>query len=48
MMLELKNICKDYVQGKMVVPVLRDVQFSMDEENTLRSCGPSGSGKTAT
>ena len=31
MILELKGIYKDYQQGKMIVPVLKDVNFSMEE-----------------
>ena len=31
MILELKGIYKDYVQGKMVTPVLKDINFSVDE-----------------
>ena len=30
MILELKGIYKEYQQGKMKVPVLKDVNFSMD------------------
>ncbi|HIR91830.1 MAG TPA: ABC transporter ATP-binding protein [Candidatus Egerieimonas intestinavium] len=45
-MLELKDICKEYVQGKMTVPVLRDVCFSMEEGEYVAIMGPSGSGKT--
>ena len=33
MILELKGIYKDYQQGKMTVPVLKDVNFSMEEGN---------------
>lgn len=46
MILELKNIYKDYQQGKMVVPVLKDVNFSMDQGEYVAIMGPSGSGKT--
>lgn len=46
MILELKNIFKDYQQGKMVVPVLKDVNFSMDQGEYVAIMGPSGSGKT--
>ena len=31
MILELKGIFKNYQQGKMSVPVLKDVNFSMEE-----------------
>ena len=31
MILELKGIYKEYQQGKMKVPVLKNVDFSMEE-----------------
>ena len=46
MILELKGIYKNYIQGKMTVPVLKDVNFSMDEGEYVAIMGPSGSGKT--
>ncbi len=46
MILELKNIYKNYQQGKMEVPVLKDVNFSMEEGEYVAIMGPSGSGKT--
>ena len=46
MILELKGIYKDYQQGKMKVPVLKDVNFSMEEGEYVAIMGPSGSGKT--
>lgn len=46
MILELKGIYKDYLQGKMKVPVLKDVNFSMEEGEYVAIMGPSGSGKT--
>ena len=46
MILELKNIYKEYIQGKMSVPVLKNVDFSMDEGEYVAIMGPSGSGKT--
>ena len=37
MIIELRDICKDYIQDKMVIPVLSNVSFSMKEGNTWRS-----------
>ena len=31
MILELKDICKDYIQGKMVIPVLKHIDFQMEK-----------------
>ena len=46
MILELKGIYKEYQQGKMTVPVLKDVNFSMEEGEYVAIMGESGSGKT--
>ena len=46
MILDLKGIYKDYQQGKMTVPVLKDVDFSMEEGEYVAIMGPSGSGKS--
>ena len=46
MILELKGIFKNYQQGKMSVPVLKDVDFSMEEGEYVAIMGPSGSGKS--
>ena len=46
MILELKDICKDYMQGKMTIPVLKNVNFTMKEGEYTAIMGPSGSGKT--
>jgi len=46
MILDLKGIYKDYQQGKMTVPVLKDVNFSMEEGEYVAIMGPSGSGKS--
>ncbi|MCI8814790.1 MAG: ABC transporter ATP-binding protein [Lachnospiraceae bacterium] len=46
MILQLKNIYKEYQQGKFVVPVLKYVNFTMEEGEYVAIMGPSGSGKT--
>ena len=46
MMLELKNICKTYTQGKLEVPVLKEISLSVEEGEYVAIMGPSGSGKT--
>ena len=46
MLLEMRDICKDYPQGREFVPVLRHVNLSIDTGEYLAIMGPSGSGKT--
>ena len=46
MILNLQGIFKEYQQGKMKVPVLKDINFSMEEGEYVAIMGPSGSGKT--
>lgn len=46
MILELKSIYKDYFQGEFRVPVLKDINLSVEEGEYLAIMGPSGSGKT--
>ncbi|MGN0483467.1 MAG: ABC transporter ATP-binding protein [Lachnospiraceae bacterium] len=46
MILNLQNIYKDYQQDKLVVPVLKDVNFQVEEGEYVAIMGPSGSGKT--
>ena len=46
MVLELRDICKDYMRGKMVVPVLKNINLTVDEGEYIAIMGPSGSGKT--
>ncbi|MBQ6380023.1 MAG: ABC transporter ATP-binding protein [Clostridia bacterium] len=45
-MIEVKNLYKDYYSGELVVPVLKDVSFSVEEGEYLAIMGPSGSGKS--
>ena len=44
--LKLTDICKDYVQGKEPVRVLKDVCLSVEKGDYIAIMGPSGSGKT--
>ena len=46
MLLELRHIYKDYMQDKIVIPVLKDINISIDEGEYVAIMGPSGSGKT--
>lgn len=46
MILKLEHIYKDYIQGKMTVPVLKDVCLHVDEGEYVAIMGPSGSGKS--
>ncbi len=46
MILELKNIYKTYIQGSMEVPVLKNINFSVDDGEYVAIMGPSGSGKS--
>ena len=44
--LKLKDICKDYMQGKEPVRVLKNVNLTVEKGDYLAIMGPSGSGKT--
>ena len=44
--LKLTDVCKDYVQGKEPVRVLKNVNLTVEQGEYLAIMGPSGSGKT--
>lgn len=44
--LELKDICKDYMQGREPVRVLKNINLTVEQGEYLAIMGPSGSGKT--
>lgn len=44
--LKLTDICKDYLQGKQTVPVLKHINLTVEQGEYLAIMGPSGSGKT--
>lgn len=46
MLVEMKNICKDYPQGRETVRILKDVCLQVEQGDYLAIMGPSGSGKT--
>lgn len=46
MILKLDHIYKDYIQGKMTVPVLKDVCLHVEKGEYVAIMGPSGSGKS--
>ena len=45
-LLELRDICKDYQQGREPVRVLKNVDLTVEKGDYLAIMGPSGSGKT--
>ena len=44
--LKLTDICKDYIQGKEPVHVLKHIDLTVEKGDYLAIMGPSGSGKT--
>ena len=46
MLLEMREICKDYPQGRGLVRVLKNVDLTIEQGDYLAIMGPSGSGKT--
>ena len=46
MIIDIRDLCKTYVNGEMEVPVLHDVCLSVDQGEFVSIMGPSGSGKS--
>ena len=46
MILSLENVFKEYTQGREPVPVLKNINMTVEEGDYLAIMGPSGSGKT--
>ena len=46
MILEMRDICKDYPMGKSVNHILKHIDLNVEEGEYLAIMGPSGSGKT--
>lgn len=46
MIVSMQGIYKNYQQGKLPVPVLKNINLEVDEGEYLAIMGPSGSGKT--
>ena len=44
--LKLTDICKDYIQGKEPVRVLKNINLTVERGDYLAIMGPSGSGKS--
>lgn len=45
-MISMKNINKGYLLGEEMLPILKDVNFSVEKGEYVAILGPSGSGKT--
>ena len=47
MILEVKNLCKNYGKKQTLVKAINDVSFKVDEGEFIAIVGPSGSGKSS-
>ncbi|MCX8031150.1 MAG: ABC transporter ATP-binding protein [Thermodesulfovibrionales bacterium] len=45
-LIEIKNVYKSYRRGNLLIPVLEDITFEIEEGEFLALMGPSGSGKS--
>ena len=46
MVLQMTDICKEYQMGKNVLPVLKHINLTVNENDYIAIMGPSGSGKS--
>ena len=46
MIIDIRNLYKNYLNGEMEVPVLNDVSLCVDKGEFVSIMGPSGSGKS--
>ena len=46
MILEMRNICKDFPMGKSVTHILKNIDLDVNEGDYIAIMGPSGSGKS--
>ena len=46
MLIEIKNLVKNYIMGDIQVPALKNVSLTIDRNEYVAIMGPSGSGKS--
>ena len=47
MIVDIRQVNKDYEQGKMSVKILKNIDLSVEKGEYIAIMGPSGSGKTS-